>query len=371
MESHSQIEERAAAWLAKRDCGEWSPADDSELAGWLAASTANKVAFIRLDGAWNDARRLKALGGGGEVGVVPPPGQWHRSPLSREAESAGLVGRTQRPRRLLSRAIAASVVVAAAAGFVWFLASRAPTYETLVGGTESVPMQDGSKVTLNTDTSVRVDVTDKVRQVRLEHGEAFFEVARDPSRPFIVTAGKKRVIAVGTQFSVRRVGNDVRVFVTEGKVRIEDDASSVLALPRVKTEVSGEGPSMPPGEAPGTKSATGRQSGQVMVAAGGIARTADDAILVQENALPEVEDYLSWRSGYLIFHDTALVEAIAEFNRYNERKMVIVDPEVAAIRINGKFRSTHFEAFVRLLEDGFPIRAQSSQGRILLEDRRR
>jgi transmembrane sensor len=79
---------------------------------------------------------------------------------------------------------------------------------------------------------------------------------------------------------------------------------------------------------------------------------------------------LSWRTGYLIFRDMALADAIAEFNRYTVRKIVIDDPTVAAIRVSGKFRSTQFEAFVRLLEEGFPVRAHSVGDRIVLTDSR-
>jgi transmembrane sensor len=189
-------------------------------------------------------------------------------------------------------------------------------------------MVDGSKVTLNTDSAISVAITEKERRVQLDRGEAFFEVAKDPSRPFIVSAGKKRVIAVGTKFSVRLVANDIRVLVTEGKVRIDNDSSAVSA--------------------------------------GSIANTDGDAILVQQKPLPEVEESLSWRTGYLIFHETTLAGAVTEFNRYNLRKIVIEDSAVASIRLSGKFRTTDFEAFVRLLEGGFPVHAKRSREQIVL-----
>ncbi len=101
-------------------------------------------------------------------------------------------------------------------------------------------MEDGSRITLNTDSQIRVDLTVKERRVELQQGEAFFEVAHDASRPFIVRAGNKRVIAVGTRFSVRREANDVRVVVTEGKVRVETegDPSSTSPEPLVAGTVA-------------------------------------------------------------------------------------------------------------------------------------
>jgi transmembrane sensor len=211
-------------------------------------------------------------------------------------------------------------------------------------------MKDGSNVTLNTDSAIRVALSPTQREVQLDHGEAFFEVAKDPNRPFIVNAGDKRVIAVGTKFSVRRIDDEIRVFVTEGKVRVEDrrvaaDSTSSVAAGEVSDR-------------------------QVLLAAGGIARARDDSILVRQNALPEIENYLSWRTGYLTFTETPLADAVAEFNRYNNRKIVIADPQVAAIRIGGKFRATNVEVFVRLLTDGYPIDAQSKDDQIIFRERR-
>jgi transmembrane sensor len=107
-----------------------------------------------------------------------------------------------------------------------------------------------------------------------------------------------------------------------------------------------------------------------MLSAGGVARAQGDSVLVQEKPVPEViEEYLSWRSGYLVFHDVPLAEAVAEFNRYNVRQIEIDDSAVAAIKVSGKFRSTNFEAFVRLLEDGLAIHAHSTDDQIILSKR--
>jgi transmembrane sensor len=212
-------------------------------------------------------------------------------------------------------------------------------YATPVGGLASVPMADGSKVTLNTDSQIRIALTDTERRVELGHGEAFFEVSKDPKRPFVVRAGDKRVIAVGTKFSVRRDGDDVEIVVTEGKVRVEDGAM-------------GEG------------SRVG--SADVFLTPGSIARADEAGVLVQRKTLPEAEEQLSWRTGWLMFRDQELADAIAEFNRYNVSKIVIQDPAIASLRIEGNFRATNVEAFVRLLESGFPVRAEVRDDQILL-----
>jgi transmembrane sensor len=327
----------------------------------LQASTAHRVAFLRLEAAWQHANRLKALGAGAKHGVVPPPGEWRLPPFSEsgagrdrqppaaalaqgaeliQEDGAPLIGPYRRLRRLGQRpyaAVAASLLFITILGGIWSLwPPTGSSYSTAIGGLAAVPMPDGSRVTLNTDSAIRVAVTQTERKVNLEHGEAFFEVAKDPSRPFVVLAGDKRVVAVGTKFSVRRDRDEVRVAVSEGRVRVE------------RAESRG-------GEAPATQ-----------VGAGAIARAGDAGVLVQQKSLPELEDGLSWRNGFLVFRDTPLADAVAEFNRYNTRKIVIEDPAVAAIRIGGNFRSTNVDAFVRLLARGFPIHAEPRGDQIAL-----
>lgn len=383
MESSREIEERAGTWLAKRESGNWSAEDELRFTQWLDTSIANRVAFLRQEAAWEQALRLQALKGSAKPGTVPSPESWRLTPfvsdgvtrlhahdpeegsVQRDASeefSRGMVRAAR--RRWLRGALAAGVVLVAAAALTWHLSSLGPRYRTPVGGFASVPMKDGSKVTLNTDSEIRVTVTDTERRVELQQGEAFFDVAKDPTRPFVVHAGDKRVIAVGTQFSVRRNGNDLRVLVTEGKVRLEDDS---LLESSQASALRASDSKRDPGVVESASTVLGN-SNAMLLAAGSIARAGASGLVVQEKPLPEVEDYLSWRAGYLTFRDIPLAEVIGEFNRYNEHKIVIRDPAVAAIRFSGKIRPTSFEAFVRLLEDAFPVRAQRTDGRIVLTD---
>lgn len=349
MESSRYTEEAAAAWLARRDGGTWGEAEQAAFAEWLQASTAHRVAFLRLEAAWRQTDRLKALGAGTEPGVVPEPGEWLPPPVldaagmtsrradePRDGQSRGRETTDADYRRFWQRlgALAAAVLVATALGAGWFYWPPGTSYYTEVGGLASVPMPDGSHVTLNTDSEIRVAVTEEERRVNLRHGEAFFEVADDPQRPFVVYAGDRRVTAIGTKFAVRHESGDIRIVVTEGRVRVE----------RVK------------GEAPATQ-----------LSAGAIALASTGGTLVQERPFEEAEECLSWRRGFLVFRETRLDDAVAEFNRYNTRKVVIDDPAVAAIRIDGSFRSTNVDAFVRLIEQGLPIRAEHQDRQIVLK----
>jgi transmembrane sensor len=412
-----RIEVEASDWLIRRESGEWSAADQARLDEWLNHSTLNRVAFLRLELAWEDAARLKALGAGIAGERPPPPGHWNltpffdsHSPVSSDgapeivltepdserpaiedspifatpdggpasedasarpalpsdevvavgggeaaddsphlqhrgmssisvpsAYHAKLLG--LRRRRLALAAAATLLFVAGISAYLAF-APSGERFTTPIGGIASVPMADGSNVTLNTDSQIRIALTDTERRVELGHGEAFFEVSKDPNRPFVVRAGNKRVIAVGTKFAVRREGDDIEIVVTEGKVRIEDGAAG--------------------------RDSRADGSADVFLTPGSIARADEAGVLVQRRTLPEAEEQLSWRTGWLMFRNQELADAIAEFNRYNVRKIVLQDPAISSLKIEGNFRATNVEAFVRLLESGFPVRAEVHADQILL-----
>jgi transmembrane sensor len=325
MSDRKQAEHAAATWIARRDAGPWTAEDAAAFEAWLSASASHRAAYYRFNGAWQEAGRLKAL--------------MTASPASELAgrDSEAPARRFVTRRSLL--ALAATVVLTVGATFLIFENRLLPRndYSTVVGGLEAVPMLDGSRVTLNTDSEIRVAVTEKERRVELKQGEAFFEVAKDPNRPFVVSVAGQRIVAVGTAFSVRRQGNDIRVIVSEGKVRVE---------------------------VPGKDAAL-----MEPVSAGSVVRTASNEVLIQKKPIAEIEQSLSWRSGLLTFRDTPLADAIAEFNRYNTRKIVIEDPEIAALQVGGIFRATNLDPFVHLLQDGFPVRATMEEDRIVLRSR--
>lgn len=344
--SSEEIELRAGQWLARRDNSDWSERDELELQQWLEHSTAHVVAFVRLEAAWTEAKRLQALAAGVEPGTVPAVDDWQLARFFDPAAGvaspvqSGLSSPSRREtlRGLLRWGLAACLLIAVVLSFYRYWPTET-SYSTPIGGIVSVPMSDGSRVTLNTDSKIRLDVTDRQRLVELQQGEAFFDVAKDPSRPFVVAAGPKRVVAVGTRFSVRREGNDVQVFVTEGRVRVEG------AVPVASTD-----------------------DALLTLAAGSLARSDDGALLVQQKTVPEIERHLSWRSGYLIFRDTPLSDAVAELNRYNTPQIVIGDARVGEIRVSGKFRPTQYEAFVRLMQEGFAVRTRRAGADIVLSD---
>jgi len=194
-------------------------------------------------------------------------------------------------------------------------------------------MADGSKVILNTDSQIHVEVNQHERRVDLERGEAFFEVAKDASRPFVVHAGNKRVVAVGTQFSVRREADDLQVVVTEGKVRIESSGSPQA------------------------------------VVAGTVARASEAGVLLKKEDIAQAEESLSWRTGTLVFREMTLADAVDEFNRYNTHKIVIEDASVGSLEVAGSFRADNVDAFVRLLARGYPLRVEQHNDELIIKAR--
>jgi transmembrane sensor len=389
MESHNAIDAAAGDWFAKRESGEWSAADQEQFDRWIAESPRHRVAYLRIEHVWERAERLKALRS--PTSDVPSPGKWVLSPFfdpSASTAASSVAGEFEPPKPpptvtghqeaaetvRMSRwrrgtgalALAASVVITVVAGAAWYFHSPGLTYRTPVGGLESVPMADGSRVTLNTDSAIRVSVTPRERGVDLERGEAFFEVAHDPNRPFVVNVGAKRIVAVGTAFSVRRDGEDIQVIVTEGTVRLEPGRRGDRE-PTFSKRSSSEPPLSVSG--PGIDSSSAGSANVLLLPAGSVAHADEADVLVQEESPAEVEESLSWRSGILVFRDITLSDAVTEFNRYNTRQIVIEDPAVARLRIAGNFRATNVEAFVRLLERGYPLRVEQQEDAVILKPR--
>lgn len=176
--------------------------------------------------------------------------------------------------------------------------------QTEVGEIRMVPLSDGSTATVNTDSTLRVSLRDRTRRVRLEKGEAWFKVAHDRARPFIVEAGDVRVRAVGTAFSVRVRDGGADVLVTEGVV---------------ETWIAG------------------RPERKVRIASGSKAHVSPEQPAQAVAAEAEIDRDLAWRNGEIALDGRTLAAAAEQFNRYNRRKLVVEDPQLAGERLVGRF----------------------------------
>ena len=353
-EGSRQIEHHAAVWLARRDGSDWSTAEAAALDAWLSAATAHKVAFLRLEAAWRQSGRLKALGAGLAAGELPDRGHWSQtrfglyaagaleSAPALDAASAPPGPRTPSPRRgrgWLAAAVLALCAISLTGLWRSYEQIEPLSYRTPVGSLRSIGLADGSAATLSSGSGIDVALSRHERNIDLIRGEAYFDVAKDGARPFAVQAGEHRIVAVGTRFAVRRDGDEVRVVVTEGTVRLE------------------------------SASTDGRGQPVTLLPAGSSALANASGVLVRAGSTADAERALDWRRGYLVFLDTPLAVAVAEFNRYNTRPLVIGDATAAQLRIGGSFRWSNAELFANLLEQAVPVRAERETERIVLYSR--
>jgi len=305
------IEDEAGRWVAREDRG-LSLVEMAARDAWLDGDTAHRLAYLRLKSVWERTERLAAL---------------RQSP----AEEASWLVR----HRALAAAAAMLAVLAAGAGI--YLHMRNLSAETYVARGAARPilhLADGTRIQLNTDTQVRTDVTTAHRTVMLEHGEAYFDVVHDARRPFVVIAGNRRITDLGTKFSVRRDGDDVKVIVKEGRVRVD-----IVD--------------------------TGQPAAPVFAVGGNVVVAKSDETLIANASAKELDDQLNWRTDMLEFHQETLADAAAEFNRYNQRQ-IAVEGAARDIRIGGRFRADNVDVFVLLVRNALGLKVQEDANKITI-----
>jgi transmembrane sensor len=281
-ETVHEIADQAAAWATQIDAGSVDRDTHPGLTAWLNANPRHRGALLRAEGALSFIDRGRAL-----AGVVPKPEPrpiWIR-------------------RKLLfaGAALAAGIVCA-------FVMLPAPQhFDTQIGEIRQVPLSDGSLVAINTQSDIQVGMHKETREVTLTKGEAWFKVAHDKSRPFIVIAGRIRVRAVGTAFSVRRHDDGADVQVTEGTIETWT---------------------------------TGEEDRKVQVTAGTKAYVAEYQPPQPITAPAEIERSLAWREGQIVLEGETLDQAVVQFNRYNTKQLVITDQSLAQEKLVGQFRAT-------------------------------
>lgn len=331
------IEATAAAWLAQRD-DTFTPAQAAEFARWRSADVRHEGAVLKLDGAWSALQALREY---------RPLSARHPDRDALHAAAPSARG-PRRPWHVAAAMLAASLVLA---GGVWFAARDRvqaplpPTYATTVDGYERVALADGSTLELNAASEVRVHFSPGERRVRLARGEAHFTVARDPARPFVVEAGGIAVRAVGTAFNVRLDERAVEVLVTEGRVAVAAPAEHRRPVP-----------ASPAAELTANE--------RVVVAHTDGPAARPEVVRVDPGTLRAA---LAWQERRLVFSNTPLAEALAQFNRRNRLQLELADADLATLPIGGSFRAENVDAFVRLLVSGGEITVeQPDPARIVL-----
>ncbi|QJU59924.1 DUF4880 domain-containing protein [Sphingomonas sp. AP4-R1] len=304
------VQDDAIAWVARMDAGTWSAALEAELQAWLAGDPRRHGALLRAQATWSMMTPKK-----------DPPDHPDTLDDRDEATRDAARSRTLMDRRALmvggGTALAASLI-----GGIALMRPRT-VLRTNLGEIRHVPLDDGSIAALNTGSEVDVAFGDDRRDIRLKQGEAWFQVAKNKARPFLVETGPIRVLAVGTAFSVRRREAGADIAVTEGVVEIWSEESGGQRARLVE----GQSVFLP----------DKAHAGDLVVASAG------------------GEHMLAWRSGRIELVDEALGDAIAEFNRYNRRRIVLLDPAIATKRLDGFFRTDDIDGFARAVNATFDV----------------
>jgi transmembrane sensor len=299
--------EEAAAWrvrLAEQDLD-----DSPEFAAWLAADARNAAAWRQVEDRWSIFMehatapevidlRCQALAHAHEASR----GRWVRSKRFANAHRLGI----------------AAVVVAVVVGMSFFWKLQPDVYKTRAGERRVVTLADGSQVALDSRTEVRVRYSQNARELVLAQGQARFDVARDIERPFSVTAGAHKVIAIGTSFNMDLFGPRLLVTLIEGHVMVAD---------------------------------INLDAGEQVVFAPQAAPSVAHVNLGQTTA---------WENGEVVFENDTLATVVARINRYARQGVVIADPETSQLRISGVFHTGDIDGFVSTIIAYLPVRADKS-----------
>ena len=304
----------ATEWAVRMHSAEATEADRRAFKTWLAADPSHRAAYERSEQLWTLTRRARI------------DHDMLRDLIAEADEQAADASVDRRQIRWAMPAIAASLVtVALVAGLLAYrIASDTISVATRPGEQRTMHLSDGSKIELNTNTRVSYKLTSEERRVTLDQGEAFFDVAKDPHRPFIVKVDRSEVRVTGTKFTVRRNNGRLDVIVMEGKVEVVPDAPLVADAQRVQLT-------------PGNRVQLELANHTIQVASVDVSRA------------------MAWRTGEIEFRGESLETVIAELNRYTGKPMRIEDDALRQVRVSGLFRVADTQSVRFLLQESLGV----------------
>jgi len=328
MTRRPDINHDAEQWLARLFSGDNRTNSDAELADWKAEDAVHTQAFDEL------VAMTDALDAVGEDALAEE--------MVRELESAAAERSRSRWIAGASSVAAGFVVAAVMTVSMWVSGPDPVTYETLKGQRSTIALEDGSVLYLNTNTRVVAVMDDDERQVRIQQGEAFFDVKRDEDRPFLVDAGDTRVKVLGTKFNVRLGASSNVVSVLSGLVSVSHRADK-----------------------------EGEEAQEVALLNAG-----EQAWHDTENHLALVDSFdqnavMAWRTGKAVYHEARLADVVADLNRYFDAPLEIADETLSDLPVTGTFNLTDQDVVIDALESAFSIMAvKRVDGVVLLYARR-
>lgn len=314
--------EAAGYWVGRLESPNCGPADRAAFEAWRAADRQHSKAYAR-------AQKMLALVDL-HLGSIE---------LTEHGEQVFLETRKSHKSSFYSAAVGLAMACTLIVGVVLIQQTRVikseNILETAVGQRSTITLSDDSIVTLNTNSRVELHYSPDVRQLVLIRGQAHFEVKKEP-RPFEVLAGDQRIVALGTAFDVRlEADQSVQVTLVEGRISIDEATLRAPVKPSTIDQLT---------------LLTELEAGEQLI--------------VEPDALPivvkaDIEQVVGWLEGRLVFRKDSLEEALAEFNRYSLRKIVVTnDARLDAIQVNGVFNAGSTNQFVAALETLHPIKAR-------------
>jgi transmembrane sensor len=359
-EPNASIFAEAGEWLVDFREGDVDAEGRRRFNAWLRRSPEHIQAYMEVAAVWGDIPRLAA---GMEVdvdavvaharalnnvavlnapGLASLPAQPTSRPPVRAADAGKCAnlniasvrspGKRGSMPRLWAYAAAVMALVAVSTLVTWLWTDRGSLYATAIGEQRSIALADGSAIELSARSAIRVRLSDRGRDVELLEGQALFSVAKDPSRPFVVTSSNARVRAVGTQFDVHRRSSGTTVTVLEGRVGVESQEESARAERRALYVSAGQQVTVPESRDSMSHETAGTRAPRLRKIDAG----ARD----------------SWAERKLMFENAPLSDVVEEFNRYNETQMVLVGGStLGTFRISGVFSATKPASLLRFLSD--------------------
>lgn len=314
---------KAAEWMLELQGREVS---DERLAAWqlwLAEDVRHQQAFDQLQAVQECIDGIHHLPWPTDEEVETDRSASH-SFVNRSAFAAGVASSFRR----FSIAAAAALAIGFSAFLyvkrdAWLTDAQTTVIETSVGELRRIPLTDGSMLTADGRSRIAVQFDDAARVIELKEGEAFFQVAKDPVRPFVVHAGDATITAIGTSFNVRRSGNHVTVAVAEGAVE------------------------------------TTTSIGRSRLSAGQQARFGADPSPQPVPMAPEA--VAAWRDGQRQYRGELLADVVADLARYSTRRIAIQDENVGRLTITGTVFEGDIDKWLVSLESALPVQVYTAE----------
>lgn len=326
--SDPTILEAAAGWMARLRADDADADDRVAFERWLAQDGSNRRAYRSVVQAWEAAgdlasdARIRTLHAGAGVNRAG-------SRIGRRTAAAGALIAAGLATVLLLPRVSVPLPSRITDPLRRAVPADVRSLETQVGQQATARFSDGTIVRLNTDTLLRVPRWDRERRVELVRGEARFNVARNPNKPFSVLAQGRRVIALGTTFDVRLDEREVSVTLVEGRVRV--DPVSMVDAP----------------EHAARERAAGSGAGTVMIAGSRLVAPSTGRWRVARIDTARASD---WTRRQLLLNERPLAEAVREMNRYSEIKLRVAGPELGTKPVSGVFQAGRVEEFAAALK---------------------